>query len=140
MARTVLADTSALVALFDPQDEHHRWARQLTGSDTLPSPWRTCEAVLSEACFLLERAHAPGGRLLRDALRAGTVRLAFDLDADLAAVLDLMEKYADVPMSLADACLVRMSETMPDPVVLTTDRDFRLYRRHSRQVIPCLLP
>ena len=49
-------------------------------------------------------------------------------------------EYHDVPMSLADACLVRLSETLPDPVVVTTDTDFRIYRRHSRQVVPCLLP
>ena len=66
--------------------------------------------------------------------------LSFDLGDELCAVLDLMDKYADVPMSLADACLVRMSETLPDPVVLTTDADFKIYRRHSRQVVPCLLP
>jgi hypothetical protein len=55
-------------------------------------------------------------------------------------VLRLLRKYADVPMSLADACLVRMTETFSDPMVLTTDCDFRVYRRHSRQVIPCVLP
>jgi len=55
-------------------------------------------------------------------------------------VLDLRAKYASVPMSLADACLVRLSEILPEPVVVTTDADFRIYRRHSRQVIPCLMP
>ena len=56
------------------------------------------------------------------------------------AVLKLLEKYADVPMSFADACLVRMTEMMNDPVLLTTDTDFRIYRRHGRQIIPCVLP
>ena len=51
-----------------------------------------------------------------------------------------MRKYADVPMSLADACLVRMSETLADSVILTTDADFRIYRRHGRQVVPCMMP
>jgi len=51
-----------------------------------------------------------------------------------------MQKYSDVPMSLADACLVRMTETFADPVVLTTDADFRVYRRHSRHVVPCVTP
>jgi predicted nucleic acid-binding protein len=77
---------------------------------------------------------------LRALLRNESLRLAFELDAQLNPVLDLMEKYADTPMSLVDACLVRMSETLPDPIVLTTDADFRIYRRHSRQVIPCLMP
>ena len=51
-----------------------------------------------------------------------------------------MDKCADVPMSLADACLVRMTETLPDPLLLTTDTDFHIYRRHSRQAIPCRMP
>ena len=51
-----------------------------------------------------------------------------------------MEKYIDVPMSLADACLVRMTETLSDPVLLTTDADFRIYRRLGRQTVPCIMP
>ena len=51
-----------------------------------------------------------------------------------------MDKYADVPMSFADACLVRMTEILPDPIVITTDADFRIYRRFSRQIVPSLLP
>ena len=51
-----------------------------------------------------------------------------------------MQKYVDMPMSFADACLVRMTETLNDPALLTTDADFRIYRRHSRQAIPCILP
>lgn len=68
------------------------------------------------------------------------MRLAFDLGDQLEPVLKLMQKYADAPMSLADACLVRMSETLSDSLLLTTDADFRVYRRHSRQVIPCVIP
>ena len=64
----------------------------------------------------------------------------FDLTEHMEPVLRLMQKYADVPMSLADACLVRMTEALADPVVLTTDTDFRIYRRHSRQVVPCVMP
>lgn len=65
---------------------------------------------------------------------------ALDLGDELAPVLRLLRKYADVPMSLADACLVRMTETLADPVLLTTDRDFRVYRRHGRHVVPAVLP
>ena len=55
-------------------------------------------------------------------------------------VLKLMHKYADVSMSLADACLVRMTESVPDPILLTTDADFRVYRRHTRQAVPVVMP
>jgi predicted nucleic acid-binding protein len=68
------------------------------------------------------------------------VVLAFDLGSNIAPVLRLLQKYADVPMSLADACLVRMTEVLADPVLLTTDADFRVYRRHGRQILPGVTP
>ncbi len=140
MAKTVLADTGALVALLNPRDQYHVWLRRLTETRDLPFPWNMSEAVLSETHFILNRDFPGGCPLLRDFLRTEALRLAFELDAQLLPVLDLMDKFVDVPMSLADACLVRMTEILPDPIVLTTDRDFRLYRRHSRHVVPCLMP
>jgi predicted nucleic acid-binding protein len=123
------------VAVLDPREQHHRWAQAAFGRQ--PEPWFTCEAVVSEAFFLL---HEPHARALEKLLRQGHLRMGLNLADELIQVLDLRAKYADVPMSLADACLVRMSETLPDPVVLTTDADFKIYRRHSRQVVPCILP
>jgi hypothetical protein len=73
-------------------------------------------------------------------LRRRAVVAAFHLGGNLEPVLRLMQKYAQTPMSLADACLVRMTETVADAVLLTTDADFRIYRRHSRQVVPCVMP
>ena len=73
-------------------------------------------------------------------LQRRAVLVNFDLNDELEAVLKLLQKYADVPMSLADACLVRMTETLSAPLLLTTDSDFSIYRRHSRQVIPCVMP
>jgi len=133
--QSVIIDSSALVALLDPRDQHHAWCR--TAVADLPLPWLTCEAVVVEAFFLLARSDA--ARLVR-LLGDGRLRVAYGLRDEGKPVFDLMDKYADVPMSVADACLVRMSETLPDPVVLTTDADFKIYRRHSRQVVPCLLP
>ncbi len=92
---------------------------------------------MSEAFHLLG---ATGQPALGGLLRRRVVVPAFDLGDDVERVIGLMEKYADVPMSLADACLVRMTETLADPIVLTTDADFRIYRRHSRQTVPCVLP
>ena len=64
----------------------------------------------------------------------------FDLDANVDAVVKFIQKYHDVPASLADACLVRLTETLADPVLLTTDSDFRIYRRHGRLTVPCVTP
>jgi predicted nucleic acid-binding protein len=55
-------------------------------------------------------------------------------------VLKLMKKYNSVPMSFVDACLVRMSEILSNPIMLATDTDFHAYRRHGRQVVPCVTP
>ena len=81
-----------------------------------------------------------GEQALAELLRRGAIAPTFDLATDLDPVLALLRKYANVPMSLADACLVRMTETMADPLLLTTDRDFIVYRRHSRQVVPSVMP
>ena len=66
--------------------------------------------------------------------------VAFKLANELESVLKLMRKYANVRMSLADACLIRMTEILPDPVILTTDTDFRIYRRHGGHVVPVVTP
>jgi predicted nucleic acid-binding protein len=135
MARNVLIDAGFVVALLNRRDRHHAWAAAQASS--LAPPWRTCEAALSEAFHLLGVRGAPA---LSALLRRGALVVAFDLRSHMNPVLTLIEKYADVPMSFADSCLVRMTETLTDPVLLTTDTDFRIYRRHSRQVVPCLMP
>jgi hypothetical protein len=68
------------------------------------------------------------------------LRPEFALSTEIGPVLTLLDKYASVPMSLADACLVRMTETLAGPLLLTTEADFKMYRRHSRQVVPALMP
>jgi len=105
----------------------------------LPVPLLTCEAVVSETCFLLR--HARGGpSAVLELLDRGALRIAFRLEDNVGAVGRLMARYASVPMSLADACLVRMAEAHPDSRVLTLDRDFRLYRKHGRHAIPAIMP
>ena len=135
MAKNVLVDAGFLVALLSRRDAHNPWA--VTQAPRHAPPWRTCEAVLSEAFHLLGARGAPG---LGALLRRRALIAAFGLDDDVESVLKLLQKYADVPMSLADACLVRMTETLSDPILLTTDSDFRVYRRHSRQMVPCMMP
>jgi predicted nucleic acid-binding protein len=135
MARNVLVDAGFLLALLSNRDTHHQWA--VTQADGLPPPWSTCEAVLSEAYHLIGWHGSPS---LGALLRRSALVVAFALAENVGPVTKLMEKYSDAAMSLADVCFVRMTETFADPVILTTDRDFRVYRRHSRQVIPCLTP
>jgi hypothetical protein len=133
--QNVIADSSALVALVRYDDQYHSWLD--ANVDALPTPWLTCEPALTEALHLVGNKGSPA---IKELLRRGAILCSFDLGDQLEPVLDLMDKYVDVPMSLADACLVRMTETLPDPMVITTDADFKIYRRHSRQIVPCLMP
>jgi predicted nucleic acid-binding protein len=135
MARSVIVDSGFLMALVRRDDNHHPWALELSGR--FPAPWRTCEAVLSETFFL---AGSAVRHKIAEALRRNLLVTDFSLATEQESVLTMMEKYADMPMSLADACLVRMTEILPDPVILSTDTDFHVYRRHSRQVVPCSMP
>lgn len=135
MAANVLVDAGFLVGLLSRRETNHRWA--VAQAARLPPPWKTCEAVLSETFHVLGVAGSP---VLAALLRRGALICTFDFAENTDEVLALMEKYADVPMSFADACLVRMTEILANPVLLTLDTDFRIYRRHGRRTIPVAMP
>ena len=133
----VLLDTGPLVALLNRRDHHHPWARSVL--DTITPPVFTCEAVLSEACFLLARMDG-GAEAVLALVAADIIRVEFQIGAEMAAVRQLVARYANVPMSFADACLVRMSELELQSVVLTLDSGFKRYRRNRRHVVPVIAP
>ncbi len=133
----VLLDTGPLVAFLNKQDKYHFWATSQLAA--IQPPLFTCEAVLSESCFLLR--NLPEGVIsIMKLLERELVKIPFRLERELSALKKLLKSYKDVPMSLADGCLVRMSEQITDSVVFTLDRDFKVYRKHKRQVIPTIMP
>lgn len=137
MSGSLLADTGSLVALLDRSDLHHSWAVQCF--KRFSPPLITCEAVLAETMHLLRKL--PSSRkTLAFWHRDGLIRSAFDFQQQATAVWKLLDKYSDTPMDFADACLVRMTEILPEPQVWTTDSDFLVYRRHGRSSIPLLAP
>lgn len=99
----------------------------------------TCEPVLTEAAFLLRR-DGQDADLLLALLERGVIQVALQIQEQLADLRALMGRYRNRPMSLADACLVRLSELHSDSEVFTLDSDFRIYRRHGNKVIPVLMP
>ena len=137
MTRAVLLDTGPLVALLNRRDRHHRWTTEQWAD--LEPPVLTCEPVLTEACFLL-RELSGGPAAVLELVGRGVVKIAYGVEAEVEALGKLMTRYAEVPMSLADACLVRMIEQHPGAAVLTLDRDFRICRAHGRRVIPAVMP
>lgn len=133
----VLLDTGPWVALLCKDDRHHAWAKQQFAAHT--SAMLTCEAVVTETCFLLARAGVDAGRAL-ELLERGVVQIGMSLSEQTTAVRNLYSRYDNVPASLADACLIRMSELHEPCQVLTVDSDFHIYRRHGRKTIPVISP
>jgi len=134
----LLVDTGPLVALLSERDRYHQWATQAIAHAAVPV--RTCEAVLSEAWYLL-RATRRGQPALLELVERGLVSLDFVLAGELVAVRRLVMRYRNRPMSLADACLVRMAELYDEAAVMTLDADFTIYyRKNGRQVIPVVSP
>ena len=136
MAALIL-DTGPWVALHCRDEQHHEWARSQFAAHA--GPFLTCEAVITETCFLLARAGFDPGRAL-SLLDRGVIRIGMSLSEEAQAVTALFSRYDNVPASLADACLIRMSELYDPCRVLTLDSDFHVYRRHGRRAIPLLRP
>lgn len=135
MNRLLLVDTGPLVAFFSHDDAHHAWVTQAW---RIKAQLLTCDAVLAEASFLL--CHRRGAfDLVLQFVEEGGLHVT-GLGAEVPALRHLMKRYASVPMSFADACLVRLSELHPKAVVTTCDSDFQVYRRNGRAVIPLLAP
>lgn len=132
-----LVDTGPLVAMCNQRDTHHDWTIATIAS--INGPITTCEAVLTESCFLLKKQFGRAQELF-ELLQRGLLQIRFDLDTEHERVGQLLKRYADLPTSLADACLIRTAEVIPSSRVMTLDPDFLVYRRHGRQVIPLLAP
>ncbi|HLY06792.1 MAG TPA: PIN domain-containing protein [Rhizomicrobium sp.] len=135
--RAAIVDTGPLVALLDRGQRVHAWA--VARFEELEPPALVCEPVLAESMYLLGRLTPAQDALFR-LLDSGAIRIAFRLDEHIAPVRALCRKYRDQPMSLADACIVRMSELYERHGVLTLDSDFFVYRRHGRSPLPLIHP
>jgi predicted nucleic acid-binding protein len=134
---SVIVDTGPIVALLNRRERHHAWVSRVM--DTIEPPMFTCDAVLSEACFLLQNNEG-GPNAVLELVARGLIRSDFQVVAELEPLRAMIKKFTNVPMSLADACLVRMSELDNTSRVLTLDSDFKVYRKNRRQVIPTIMP
>jgi predicted nucleic acid-binding protein len=132
-----ILDTGPLVGSLDADDQWHEWAAKEFAE--IRQPALTCDAVISEACFLLRTV--PDARAKIFALiERGVLRVVPILPDESAAVRTLLARYGE-RMDYADACLIRLSEIHRKHTVVTTDAaDFRIYRRLGRQGLPLRVP
>lgn len=135
--KKVIVDTGPIVAFLNKNDHFHEWAKNQFA--VLNPPLITCESVISEACYLLKN-FSHGASNVLELIERQLLILPFDLQSEIVIIKKLMEKYKNVPMSLADACLVRLSEQISNSVILTLDTDFRIYRKNKRNIIPLIIP
>ena len=137
--KTFVVDTGPLVAYLRESDQYHEWARQQF--QQYGFPFLTCEPVLTETAFLLSRyGGSRNVEPLLALLTKGALRVTLQLSAQASCLQKFMRRYQNVPMSLADACLVRMAELHPDSTILTLDSDFLIYRKHEREPLSLLMP
>jgi predicted nucleic acid-binding protein len=123
-------DTGVIVALLDRSERHH--AICVEAVSTVDAPLVTCEAVIAEACYLLRDVRGAADAVLENVER-GVFQIPLRLDASARALRALMKRYANVPMDLADACLVHLADGLGTGRILTLDRDFGVYRRRRRR-------
>lgn len=132
-----IVDTGPLVAFFDRGERHHNWAAERI--EEFEAPLLVCEPVLTEAMYLLA-AHSNAQDALFELLQNGALRLGFRVAEHIAPLHRLLKKYRDTRMSLADACIVRMTEIHGHHAVLTLDSDFTVYRKHGRLPLTLVHP
>lgn len=137
MTRQAIIDTGPLVAFLDRDERNHAWS--VAQIQTLAEPLLVCEAVLTEALFLLRRMPSAQIAVL-NLLNNGALEINFRLADNLKETQALLAKYADVPMSLADACIVRMAELNAGHAVFTLDSDFKIYRKYGNKQLKLISP
>lgn len=134
--RVILLDIGPLVAYVNRRENRHAWSVEVW--KTLNKPLLTCEAVITEACFLLQDVY-DGEDTVMELINNGLIEIPFHLNEEVTEIRELMKRYQSVPMSLTDACLVRMSELIKDNSILTLDNDFRIYRKNKKEAIELII-
>ena len=135
--KRIIIDTGPIVAFLNKSDKYHEWA-MIQFSQLVP-PFYTCESVISEACFLLRNIKSGPTNVFK-LLERDLIQLLFKLETEIDLISKMISKYSNIPMSLADACLVRMSEQISESSICTLDGDFKIYRQAKRKIIPLIIP
>lgn len=123
--KPVLLDTGVIVALLDSSEKTHRACAEAIHAAV--APLITCEAVIAESCYLL-RNYPGAPEAIMDNVAAGIFQIPLQISKDAARIKQILRKYRDRKIDLADACLIRLADEFEAPDILTLDKDFTIYR------------
>jgi predicted nucleic acid-binding protein len=123
--KPVLLDTGAIVTLLDRSEKSHQACADAV--QELEGPLITCEAVIAESCYLL-RNLAGAAEAVIENVAAGIFQIPFQLSQEAAGVKQILRKYRDRQIDLADACLICLADEFGTADILTLDQDFAVYR------------
>jgi len=135
--KPVLLDSGVIVALLDRSERFHQSCR--VALEEAGGLLVTCEAVIAESCYLLRNVPGAPETVLAN-VEQGVFQVPFQLSRSAAEVRRILRKYRDVPIDLADACLIRLADQVVTPDILTLDRDFKIYRWGKNRPFRFLVP
>ena len=133
----ILIDTGVIFALLDQDESRHGVC--VHALEEIFRPIVTCEAVISESCYLLRRRPKVIGALLTN-IASGLFQVPFQLSRSAAQVEAIHRKYRDTPADFADACLIAMADELDTGDILTLDSDFKHYRWRRTRAFNMLIP
>ena len=123
--KPVLLDTGVIVALLDRSERLHDACAEAVRE--IEAPLITCEAVIAESCYLLRNLAGTSEAIIEN-VAAGIFQIPFQLSREAAGVKQVLRKYRDRRIDLADACLIRLADEFGTADILTLDNDFAVYR------------
>ena len=130
MPNDVVVDTGLFYALFDRDDRHHAASVELIRRSEYAL--FTTLAVVTETCYLLQRLVGPHHVDFLRWIKAGGVQIVPMVTEDWDRVIEVLEKYADLPADFADASLVAVAERLRIRKIAAFDSDFDVYRYMQR--------
>jgi uncharacterized protein len=134
--KPVLLDTGAIVALLDRSEKaHHACAEAV---NELQAPLITCEAVITESCYLLRNFRGAPDVVIEN-VAAGFFQIPFQPSREVDGVKPVLRKYKDRKIDVADACLIRLADEFETADILTLDKDFTVYRWGKNKPFDILL-
>ena len=135
--KATLLDTGAIVGLLDRSERYHEACVEALGG--ISGALVTCEAVITESCYLLRNLKGAPGAVLEN-VATGVFQIPIPLSRAAREIQRILLKYRDREIDLADACLIHLATELKTGDILTLDRDFDVYRWGAKKPFRRMIP